>query len=168
MLNARGSERLRVLFAGGGGANQSTTATTAANSTAWIDMQVWDRALVIGVRVKGTGDITANTGVYVSASATGTSPTAVTTLGVTGDVSGLITAAVGTILKPNCGHVVFDVSADEIADALAGGRYISGRCRKKTRADRISWIYILLDPKLEKTGNMPTGTKNQNSTITAP
>ena len=69
-LNQKGSERIRVLFAGGGGSKQSTTATTAANSTGWIDMQGWSRALVIGVRLKGTGDITANTGVYVSAAAT--------------------------------------------------------------------------------------------------
>jgi len=167
-LNQKGSERIRVIFAGGGGSKQSTTATTAINSTAWVDMKDWNRCLVVAFRVTGTGNITANTGVYVSAASTGTTPSAITTLGATGAMTGVITAARGTILKPNCGCAVFDVSQDAIANTLAGGRYISLRYRKKTRANRIAAVYILMDPKLAKASNMLTGINQGSATITAP
>jgi hypothetical protein len=166
--NQKGSERIRVIFAGGGGSKQSTTATTAINSTAWVDFKDWNRCLCIAFRVTGTGNITANTGVYVSASSTGSSPSAVTTLGATGAMTGVITAARGTILKPNCGCSVFDLSQADVANTLAAGRYISLRYRKKTRANRIACIYVLLDPKLSKASNMLTGINQGSATITAP
>lgn len=162
----KGSELLRVLFGGGGSSKQSTTATTAANSTGWIDMKDWGRALIIGVRLKGTGNITGNTGVYVSTAATGTSPSSITTLGLTTAMTGVITAARGTILKPNAGRVIFDISADDIARTLENGRYISARYRKKTRADRVFFTYILMEPRVIKSGNMTTGDKA--AAVTAP
>lgn len=167
-LNQKGSERIRVIFAGGGGSKQSTTATTAINSTAWVDMKDWNRCLVCAFRITGTGNITANTGVYVSAASTGTSPSAVTTLGATGAMTGVITAARGTILKPNVGLAVFDISQDDITRTLVTGRYISLRYRKKTRANRIGCVYILMDPKLAKSANMLTGINQGSATITAP
>jgi len=168
IANALGSERIRVLFAGGGGSKQSTTATTAINSTAWVDMQNFGRCLAIAFRITGTGNITANTGIYTSTAATGTSPTAVTTLGATGAMTGVITAARGTILAPGVGLAVFDFTQADMADALANARYVSLRYRKKTRANRIGCIYILMDAAIEKSGNTPTGINNKTVTITAP
>lgn len=165
--NAKAYEDVRVIFLGGGSSKQSTTATTAANSTAWIDFQGWGRALFLLVRLKGTGNITANTGVYVSTAATGTSPTAVSTLGATGAMTTLITAARGTILKPGAGHCVFSVSAHEVAGALASGRYLGLRYRKKTRADRVFGICILMDPKFGK-AQMTAGINQGSATLTAP
>lgn len=163
----KGSERIRVLFAHNTSVKQSTTATTSLNSTAWVDMHGWQRALVIVFRTAaGTGNITANTGVYASAAATGTSAAAVATLGFTTAMTGGLTSARGTILKPNVGRAIFDISHDQIAGAVTGGRYIAAKVRKKTRANRVSAIYILMDPKLVKASNMTTG--NIASAITAP
>lgn len=167
-LNQKGSERTRTIFLGDKTNNNSTTATTALNSTAWIDMQNWGRAIVVIYRVKGTGNVTANSGVYASAASTGTSPTAVATLGATGAMTGMVTAARGTILAPGAGIAVFDVSTDQIANALAGGRYIGVRVRKKTRADKVCAFVTLMDPKNAKASNMPTGINNKTVTITAP
>lgn len=164
----KGSEGIRVLFAGGGGSKQSTTATTAINSTAWVNMEGWSRLLAIAFRITGTGNLTANTGIYVSAASTGSAPSAVTTLGATASMAGVITAARGTILKPGVGMAVFDVSQDQIAATLSTGKYVSLRYRKKTRANRIACIYVLMHPKLVKAGNTPTGGGNSTVTITAP
>lgn len=166
-LNSKGSERLRVIFAHNTSVKQSTTATTSLNSTAWVDMQGWNRALVIVFRTAaGTGNITANTGVYASAAATGTSAAAVSTLGLTTAMTGGLTSARGTILKPGVGRAIFDVSHAAVTAAVTGGRYIAAKVRKKTRANRVSAIYILMDPKMGKASNMTTG--NIASAITAP
>jgi hypothetical protein len=167
IANSKGSERLRVIFSHNTSAKQSTTATTSLNSTLWVDMKDWNRALVIVFRTAaGSGNITANTGVWASAAATGTSPAAVSTLGLTTAMTGGLTSARGTVLKPGVGRAIFDVSAAQIASAVANGRYIAARVRKKTKANRLSAIYILMDPKLAKASNMTTG--NIASTITAP
>lgn len=163
----KGSEKMRVIFSHNTSVKQSTTATTSLNSTAWVDMQGWNKALVIVFRTAaGSGNITANTGVYASAAATGTSAAAVATLGLTTAMTGGLTSARGTIISPNVGRVIFDVSHDQVASAVTGGRYIAAKVRKKTRANRVSAIYILFDPKLVKADNMTRG--NRASTITAP
>lgn len=165
--NVKGSERLRVIFAMNTSAKQSTTATTSLNSTTWVDMQNWQRCICILFRVAaGSGNITANTGVYVSAAATGTSSVAVTTLGLTTAMTGGFTSARGTILNPGVGRAIFDVTHEQIAGALTGGRYIACKVRKKTKANKVGCVYILMDPKTAKASNMTTG--NRASTITAP
>lgn len=163
----KASERIRVIFSHNTSVKQSTTATTSLNSNLWVDMQGWQRALVIIFRTAaGSGNITANTGVYASAAATGSSAAAVATLGLTTAMTGGLTSARGTILKPGVGRAIFDISHDQVAAAVANGRFIAAKVRKKTRANRVSAIYILMDPKLVKPSNMTTG--NIASTITAP
>ena len=54
----------------------------------------------------------------------------------------------------------------QIASAVTGGRYIAVKVRKKTRANRVSAIYILMDPKFVKADNMNRG--NIAAAITAP
>lgn len=152
-MNIKGSEKVRVIFGTGYSSKQSTSKTTAVQSTAWVDMQNWQRALVIALRLKGTGNI--RCGVYASAASTGTSPAAITTQATTAATKAVTkSTVVGTILKPGVGRVVFDVSAEEIENAVASGRYISLRVRKLTRADKIGAIYILLDPRTKKATNM--------------
>lgn len=163
----KGSERLRVIFCHNTSAKQSTTATTSLVSTTWIDMQGWQRGLAIFFRTAaGSGNITANTGIYASAAATGTSAAAVSTLGLTTAMTGGLTSARGTALNPNVGRAVIDFSHDQVAATVTNGRYIAPRVRKKTKANRVSCVVILMDPKVVKASNMTTG--NRASTITAP
>lgn len=156
--NMKLSEQYRWLVQGGGGAPQSTTATTAMGSSNWIDMKDVERAICIVWRVKGTGNITANTGVYGSTASSGSSPVAVSTLGLTTAITGVLTAARGTILLPNSGHIVYDISRDDLARSGENLRYVTVRARKKTRADRISAVWCL-QMKQAKASNMATGNK---------
>lgn len=164
-MNAKGSETHRIIWAMDK-TRASTTAATVLQSTAWIDMQNWGRCLVVLFRLSGTGNLKAATGVSASAASTGTSSASITTLGSTYAATGRLTCAIGTILAPGIGTAIFDVAAEQVENAVAGGRYISAILAKATKGDQIGCCYILLDPKNRKSGNLTTGGSKRSSTLT--
>lgn len=134
------SEQVKIIFHDWDPAVSDTM--TNINSTNWIDCKDVLRGRVVAIRTVGTG-VVGNFGLYVSAAATGTSAALVGSLTGSKTATGLANAANGSIAAPDIGRVVIDFTGEDLAAALADGRYISARGALNTGTDEFLVMYEL-------------------------
>jgi hypothetical protein len=139
---------------------------TNVNSTAWIDMDRWNRITCLIVRNVGTG-ILQDAGLYVSAASAGTNAVVIgsTTGSTTITHVWGSTKCKGTNLgsgAQGAGLHIIEASHDEIGASLSGGRYVSARISGAAAADEYLVCYILSEPRYSKSGMIQTADGTQS------
>jgi len=136
--------------------NQSDTLTNVGCSTAWLDMSGYHRCTALLFRTAGTSKVQ-NAGMYVSAAATGSSASLVGSLTGSTNATGLLVGATMSMSGNAVGIVALDITHDDIAVALPGGRYVCARMALADGTDEFAVIYIFSEPRFAKTTNVTTG-----------
>jgi len=103
--------------------------STSATAVAWVDMRDYDGFTAMYYKTVGTGDLTSMI-VQCSASSSGTSPATVATYTISSNPD-----AVGD-------YVFIEVDQADMAQALAGSRYISLTPALTTSTDEALVVYI--------------------------
>ena len=112
---------------------------TTATDVAWVDMRDYSGLTVGYYKTVGSDSLSAFT-IQCSAASNGSSPATVATKTISSDPD-----AVGD-------YVFFEIDEDDIAEALAGARYVSAQLTVDTATDEALVVYIRTGAKFASDG----------------
>jgi hypothetical protein len=150
------SEETSIVFRDCDANTTTNTFTGGQMSTAWLDMKDWNRLTVVGIRTVGNGKLV-NAAIHVSASSTGSSSVAVTSIGSTNATGLLNQATAGGTGTSGAGIFVLDCTHDDIAAVLENGRYVSLKTTQAAVGDEFGIAYIRSQPRYASTGLLASG-----------